>query len=57
MIFIVIMSCFYLLLCHKPIRNILQKKRAFVHYLITHFLCLKLITDMARLPWPYLKVL
>ena len=41
MIFTVIMPYFYLLLCHKPIRNILQREGAFPYCLITYFFVLK----------------
>ena len=46
MMFTVIMLYLYLLLCHKPIRNILQRERAFHDCLVTHFLCLEVISDM-----------
>ena len=50
MIFTIIMPHFYLLLCHKPIRDIVQQPWAFPHYLTTHFVCLKVIRDLAQLP-------
>ena len=50
---IIIMSYPYLLLCHKPIRNILQGERIISHYLIAHFLWFKVIRDIRQLPRVY----
>ena len=38
-VIIVIMSYFYLLLCYKPIRDKLQRRRIIFYCFLTHFLC------------------
>ena len=49
MIFIVIMPYFQLLLHHKPIGNIMQRKRVIFHCLITHLLRFKVIWLIVQL--------
>ena len=52
-ILIVIMPYFYLLMCHKPIRDILQGRRFLLDSIVAHLLCLNVIRDVIQLPWVY----
>ena len=53
-IFTVIIPYFYLLLCHKPIRNMLQREKVIPHCLIAHFLSYKVIRDIPQHVWIFL---
>ena len=50
---IIIIPYFYLLLCHKPIWNILQRIRVVPHCIMKHFLCFEMIRDILQLPWVF----
>ena len=52
-IIVIIPKEFYLLLCHKPIRNKLQRKALFHHCFITHFSGLIAVRDICQKVWFY----
>ena len=54
---IVIIPSAHLLLCYKPIGNILRRGEVIPHCLIANFLCFKVIRDISQLPWIYFNSL
>ena len=54
-IIIVITSQPYLFLCNKPISDTYQGEDVIPYCLITHLLTLRVIRDIAQLPWVYLN--
>ena len=46
-----IMPYFYLMFCHKPIRDIVQQPWIHVHCLIAHFLYFEVVGDIPKVRW------